>query len=68
MVQTDVRNPLTDEILFGQLERGGNVRIRLNEDADTLTFTYEPAEPPEPAIENEGTAAASDTIEEPASE
>ena len=27
LVQTEVRNPLTDEILFGQLEHGGTVRI-----------------------------------------
>ena len=44
VVQTEVRNPLTDEILFGQLEHGGTVRIGLRD--DTLTFEYEPAEPP----------------------
>ena len=43
VVQTEVRNPLTDEILFGQLEHGGTVRIGLRD--DTLTFEYEPAEP-----------------------
>lgn len=45
VVQTDVRDPLTDEILFGQLEHGGNVRIGL--DQDHLTFTYEAAAPAE---------------------
>ena len=44
VVQTEVRNPLTDEILFGRLEHGGTVRIGLRD--DTLTFEYEPAEPP----------------------
>ena len=49
LVQTEVRDPLTDEILFGALENGGTVRIGL--DGDKLSFTPEaqaPA-PPEPA-------------------
>ena len=40
VIQTDVRDPLTDEILFGRLERGGTVRIGLED--DRLAFTYEP--------------------------
>ncbi|MEO5766381.1 MAG: ATP-dependent Clp protease ATP-binding subunit ClpA [Casimicrobiaceae bacterium] len=40
VVQTEVRDPLTDEILFGRLERGGTVRIGLED--DKLAFTYEP--------------------------
>src|SRR5215468_6745993 len=44
LVQTEVRNPLTDEILFGQLEHGGTVVIGL--DGDKLTFTYEPSPGP----------------------
>ncbi len=48
VVQTEVRNPLTDELLFGQLEGGGTVRIGLGDDA--LTFDCEPAAPvPQPA-------------------
>ena len=43
VVQTEVRNPLTDEILFGRLERGGTVRIGLADDA--LTFDIEPVSP-----------------------
>ena len=39
VVQTEVRNPLTDEILFGRLENGGTVHIRLQDDA--LTFDIE---------------------------
>ena len=42
VVQAEVRNPLTDEILFGRLEHGGTVRIELAGDA--LTFAVEPAE------------------------
>ena len=44
VVQSEVRNPLTDEILFGRLEQGGTVRIGLAEDA--LTFAIEPAGAP----------------------
>jgi ATP-dependent Clp protease ATP-binding subunit ClpA len=47
LVQTEVRNPLTDEILFGQLEHGGTVTIGC--DGDKLTFAYRPSPPPEPA-------------------
>ncbi|MCZ6696638.1 MAG: hypothetical protein O7A63_08885 [Acidobacteria bacterium] len=42
MIQTHVRDPLTEEILFGRLERGGTVRIGLARKA--LTFAIEPAE------------------------
>ena len=38
VIQTEVRNPLTDEILFGRLQRGGTVRIGLKEDG--LAFVY----------------------------
>ncbi len=36
VIQQHVRDPLTDEILFGKLEQGGTVTIRLADDA--LTF------------------------------
>jgi ATP-dependent Clp protease ATP-binding subunit ClpA len=39
VVQKEVRDPLTDEILFGKLEHGGTVTIGV--DADKLTFGYE---------------------------
>ena len=42
VVQAEVRNPLTDEILFGRLEHGGTVRIGLADGA--LTFAIDPAE------------------------
>ena len=41
VVQTEVRNPLTDEILFGRLEHGGTVRIGMKDDA--LTFDIDAA-------------------------
>jgi ATP-dependent Clp protease ATP-binding subunit ClpA len=51
VIQTDVRDPLTDEILFGRLEHGGTVTIRL--EAGTLAFAFEarpaPAAAPAPA-------------------
>ena len=43
VVQKEVRNPLTDEILFGRLEHGGTVRIDLRDGA--LAFECEPAAP-----------------------
>ncbi|MGE5815279.1 MAG: AAA family ATPase, partial [Acidobacteriota bacterium] len=38
VIQTEVRDKLTDEILFGRLENGGTVRI--GQQDDHLTFTY----------------------------
>ena len=39
VVQKEVRDPLTDEILFGKLENGGTVTIGATD--DRLTFSYE---------------------------
>jgi ATP-dependent Clp protease ATP-binding subunit ClpA len=39
VIQAEVRDPLTDEILFGRLESGGTVTIGLGDGA--LTFGYE---------------------------
>jgi ATP-dependent Clp protease ATP-binding subunit ClpA len=47
LIQTEVRNPLTDEILFGQLEHGGTVRISVDE-GGALTFTHTPSLPSPP--------------------
>ena len=43
VIQTEVRDPLTDEILFGQLEQGGTVTIRLVD--GKLDFEYQQREP-----------------------
>jgi len=40
VVQREVRDPLTEELLFGKLEHGGTVVIGLGD--GRLTFTYEP--------------------------
>ena len=39
VIQREVRDPLTDEILFGKLENGGTVTIATSD--DKLTFAYE---------------------------
>ena len=44
LVQTEVRNPLTDEILFGKLEHGGTVHVGC--DGEKLTFEYDSAPAP----------------------
>ena len=57
VVQKEVRNPLTDEILFGRLEHGGTVRIDLRD--GKLAFDCEPAPaPPEPVTDTVGETAA----------
>ncbi len=38
VIQTEIKDQLTDEILFGQLEKGGNVQVDLKD--DKLTFSY----------------------------
>jgi ATP-dependent Clp protease ATP-binding subunit ClpA len=52
VIQSEVRDPLTDEILFGRLEHGGTVNIRLVDDALTFDIVSTPAPTvalPEPA-------------------
>ena len=44
VVQREVRDRLTDEILFGALENGGTVEIGAKDDA--LTFTFAPGSEP----------------------
>jgi ATP-dependent Clp protease ATP-binding subunit ClpA len=38
VIQTEVRDRLTDEILFGQLENGGTVTIGMDNDALRFSF------------------------------
>jgi ATP-dependent Clp protease ATP-binding subunit ClpA len=49
VIQTEVRDPLTDEILFGRLEKGGNVTIAL--EGEKLTFVIVPQAAPAPERE-----------------
>jgi len=39
VIQREVRDPLTDQVLFGHLEHGGTVTIGVAD--DRLTFSYE---------------------------
>ena len=48
VIQTEVRNPLTEEILFGHLEHGGTVRI--GREGDGLVFRVDAGE----KVEREG--------------
>jgi ATP-dependent Clp protease ATP-binding subunit ClpA len=43
IIQREVRDPLTDQILFGALEHGGTVTI--GAEGDQLTFAYEARQP-----------------------
>jgi ATP-dependent Clp protease ATP-binding subunit ClpA len=45
VIQSEVRDPLTDEILFGQLENGGTVKIGLDPTGEKLAFSYEISQP-----------------------
>jgi ATP-dependent Clp protease ATP-binding subunit ClpA len=45
LIQAEVRDPLTDEILFGELEHGGTVTIGF--DGEKLTFEVDASERPE---------------------
>jgi ATP-dependent Clp protease ATP-binding subunit ClpA len=49
LIQKEVRDPLTDQILFGALEHGGTVTIGV--DGDALAFTFEER----PTVSHEGT-------------
>ncbi|MEO8360807.1 MAG: AAA family ATPase, partial [Vicinamibacteria bacterium] len=47
VIQEHVRDPLTDEILFGALETGGEVTIKLNPAGDALAFEFMETAPKE---------------------
>jgi len=48
VIQTEVRDPLTDEILFGKLEGGGTVTIALKD--GKLDFRFEASAPPKTPV------------------
>jgi len=48
VIQTEVRDPLTDEILFGRLEGGGTVTITMKD--GKLTFKFEASAPPKTPV------------------
>jgi ATP-dependent Clp protease ATP-binding subunit ClpA len=40
VIQKEVRDPLTDQVLFGQLEQGGTVTIGVNPETNMLSFSF----------------------------
>jgi ATP-dependent Clp protease ATP-binding subunit ClpA len=55
LIQSEVRDPLTEEILFGKLENGGTVTIGCENGA--LTFSCAPAPAPEAPVPESPTTA-----------
>jgi len=51
VIQAEVRDPLTDEILFGRLEHGGSVTIGLKDDALTFDIVSTPAPAPRDTVD-----------------
>lgn len=45
LIETDVTTPLSDEILFGRLEKGGAVTVDILDDRVVFEFTPAPAKP-----------------------
>ncbi|MBI2211659.1 MAG: ATP-dependent Clp protease ATP-binding subunit ClpA [Deltaproteobacteria bacterium] len=52
LIQTEIKRPLADEILFGKLQNGGNVEI--DESEGKLTFSY--SEPPASEVKRPSSA------------
>jgi ATP-dependent Clp protease ATP-binding subunit ClpA len=57
VIQKEVRDPLTDQILFGSLEHGGTVTIGAGD--DQLTFDYQPRQAVKAAEPETGSGAPS---------
>ncbi|MEQ9145158.1 MAG: ATP-dependent Clp protease ATP-binding subunit ClpA [Parvibaculaceae bacterium] len=45
VIQENIKKPLADEVLFGQLTKGGVVRVGVDAEKDELDFAFEPAPP-----------------------
>lgn len=41
LINESIKKKLADEILFGELSRGGRVRVKLNDEGDQLAFDFE---------------------------
>ena len=59
LIQSEVRDPLTDEILFGKLEDGGTVTIGCDADGEKLTFEIDASKPPAAEVPKPSPADAS---------
>lgn len=45
VIKESIKQPISEEVLFGALEHGGSVFVDFNEEDDKLTFSYESKEP-----------------------
>lgn len=45
VIQESIKKPLADEVLFGQLTKGGAVRVIVDDDKDELAFEFERLQP-----------------------
>jgi len=66
VIQDNIKKPLADEILFGQLKGGGTVRVLLDREKDKLAFEFvaaAEAKPRAPRDKREGGKKASENID-----
>ncbi len=65
IIQEHIKKPMADELLFGDLKRGGAVKVDLDPTADDgagkLTFEYFIAPEPEPVVEDVETDGKDET-------
>jgi ATP-dependent Clp protease ATP-binding subunit ClpA len=45
LIQTDIKDHISDQILFGRLEKGGIIMVNLEKDKLTFSYDVEPVEP-----------------------
>lgn len=41
LIQEKLKKPLANEILFGELQDGGNIIVTFNESNESITFNYD---------------------------
>ena len=46
LIQEQIKRPLAEELLFGSLTEGGQVRVSVSADGQTLALTYQPVTKP----------------------
>jgi ATP-dependent Clp protease ATP-binding subunit ClpA len=47
LIQDQIKRPLAEELLFGKLVGGGNVKVTLAPDSNGLAISCEPASEPQ---------------------